>query len=114
MFRRPEAANQGLQVPGGTVEPDEPLEHAALREAAEETGLRELRLEAFLGTARYVTKDPPGALHLRFFHLSYPHARPARWRHAETHGAPFELFWEPLETAHPDWEMDAYLPALRR
>ena len=29
-------------------------------------------------------------------------------------GAPFELFWEPLETACPDWEMDTYLATLRR
>lgn len=114
MFRRPELAAQGLQVPGGTVKPGEAFEQAAMREATEETGLRDLKLERFLGVARYVTKDPPGALHLRhFFHLSYPRAEPARWRHTEGHGAPFELFWEPLETAHPDWEMDVYLEALR-
>lgn len=114
LFRRPGAPNQGLQVPGGSVEPHESLEHAAMREATEETGLRVLRLEAFLGTAHYITRDPPGALHLRhFFHLSCPRAQPARWRHVEAQGAPFELFWEPLETARPDWEMDAYLAALR-
>jgi ADP-ribose pyrophosphatase YjhB (NUDIX family) len=114
MFRRPLLADQGLQVPGGTVEPGESLEQAALREAVEETGLTDLRLEAFLGTAEYVTRDPPGVVHLRhFFHLSRPRAEPASWRHAEAHGAHFQLFWEPIETALPDWEMDVYLAALR-
>jgi ADP-ribose pyrophosphatase YjhB (NUDIX family) len=119
LFRQPQAPNAGLQVPGGSVERGESLEHAALREAFEETGLSELRLERFLGTAHYVTQHPPGVEHLRhFFHLSCERAEPAAWRHfettptGETRPIPFELFWEPLETARPDWEMDRYLALL--
>jgi 8-oxo-dGTP pyrophosphatase MutT (NUDIX family) len=40
----------GIQVPAGTVEQGESFERAACREAAEETGLPDLRLAAHLGT----------------------------------------------------------------
>jgi 8-oxo-dGTP diphosphatase len=119
LFRQPESPNAGLQVPGGSVESGESLEQAALREAYEETGLTDLRLERFLGSAHYLTKDPPGVEHLRhFFHLSRERAEPTAWRHVErtptgeARPIPFELFWEPLESARPDWEMDRYLALL--
>lgn len=49
LFRHPLA---GIQVPAGTVELGEPLEAAVLREAAEETGLSQLRLLRHLGHTR--------------------------------------------------------------
>ncbi|MBM7785156.1 NUDIX domain-containing protein [Tenggerimyces flavus] len=42
-------AGSGVQVPAGTVEPGEPFEAAAIREAAEETGLDGLELVRSLG-----------------------------------------------------------------
>ncbi len=42
---------------GGTVEPDEQLDEAALREAIEETGLTGLRLGTFLGDVRLDQSD---------------------------------------------------------
>jgi ADP-ribose pyrophosphatase YjhB (NUDIX family) len=120
MFRQPESPEAGVQVPGGSVEAGESLEAAALREAFEETGLTDLRVEAYLGSARYVTRDLPKTEHERhFFHLSSQRAEPTTWIHVEqtpTGGKrpiPFELFWEPLESAQPDWEMDVFLSALR-
>ncbi len=41
VFRQPDFPEQGVQVPGGSVELGEQPAVAALREAREETGLRE-------------------------------------------------------------------------
>jgi 8-oxo-dGTP pyrophosphatase MutT (NUDIX family) len=46
LFKHPTA---GIQIPAGTVEPGEAPETAALREAAEETGLSGLRIRRYLG-----------------------------------------------------------------
>jgi 8-oxo-dGTP pyrophosphatase MutT (NUDIX family) len=47
LFEHPHA---GIQIPAGTVEPGETPESAAVREAAEETGLTALTLRRALGT----------------------------------------------------------------
>ena len=49
LFEHPWA---GVQIPAGTVEEGEALEQAALREACEETGLTDLALHAYLGSAQ--------------------------------------------------------------
>ena len=41
----------GMQLPAGTVEVDEPLEKTVLREVAEETGLTDVTIRAYLGAA---------------------------------------------------------------
>lgn len=48
LFRHPYA---GIQIPAGTVEVGETPAAAALREAREESGLRDLVVERYLGTA---------------------------------------------------------------
>ncbi len=47
LFQHPTA---GIQLPAGTVEPEEDPRAAAAREAGEETGLPGLKLEAYLGS----------------------------------------------------------------
>jgi 8-oxo-dGTP pyrophosphatase MutT (NUDIX family) len=48
LFEHP---NAGVQIPAGTIEQEESLEQAVLREAAEETGLRGLSILCYLGCA---------------------------------------------------------------
>ena len=48
LFEHPSA---GIQVPAGTVEQGEDPQAAALREGREESGLKGLKLEAYLGSA---------------------------------------------------------------
>lgn len=53
LFEHP---NAGIQFPAGTVEPDEPIEAAVIREAFEETGLS--TFEFVLSIGRYETRLP--------------------------------------------------------
>jgi len=122
LFRQPDLPAQGVQVPGGSVEPGEAPAAAALREAREETGLSGLQLRDYLGSARYELKVDVGPPHLRhFFHLSFEGQALTTWsnpgsRRADGSVVRFELWWEPLrsERLRLDWEMDVYLAALRR
>lgn len=71
LFRHPFA---GVQIPAGTVEEDEPLEQAVLREAAEETGLNNLRIVACLGERDEL---PFGASHV-ILRTTQVYSRPDR------------------------------------
>jgi 8-oxo-dGTP pyrophosphatase MutT (NUDIX family) len=120
VFRQPDFPEQGVQVPGGSVEPGEALAAAALREAREETGLFELAVARYLGSRAYELKVDVGPPHLRhFFQLSCPSAPRRPWQHLGSFSvagaAPvrFELGFQPLACVHLSWEMDAYLQVLR-
>jgi 8-oxo-dGTP pyrophosphatase MutT (NUDIX family) len=126
IFSHPRSPAAGLQVPAGTVQDGETPEAAALREAAEETGLEGLVLVGFLGERVRDLADPGRAeVHHRFFfHLRYVGEPPAVWRRTEDfpsgQGAPprvrplFELFWVPLPDGVPKLIAghDALLPRL--
>ncbi len=75
VFTQADFPEAGVQVPSGTVDSGENLEQAVLREAYEETGLLNLKIEGFLGDNKHIF-DPPNKdlvkMHRYYYHLSYP------------------------------------------
>jgi len=85
-----------VQVPAGTIEPDEPPEQAAVRELLEETGIRAeivalagIRDEAWEGEQRrrwvYLLRAPAGL--------------PDEWPSRCDCGAPTRCYWLPFDRA---------------
>jgi 8-oxo-dGTP pyrophosphatase MutT (NUDIX family) len=114
----------GIQVPAGTMRSDEDPITAALREAAEESGLVDLDVVGVLGElafdASLYGKDE--IHHRSFVHLRCRADTSDQWEHWETdpHGAPgehylFVLSWASLDAPLPDLIAghDAFIPALR-
>lgn len=107
----------GVQVPGGTVEPDEPLHEAAVRELREEAGVVAEAVDLLGATDRPHPHRP--VVHERhFFHAPVEESRD-RWTHVvegggEDDGMTFECYWlsirEALDVLGRDQE--AYLDAL--
>jgi ADP-ribose pyrophosphatase YjhB (NUDIX family) len=86
VFTHRDFPEAGVQVPAGTVEVEEPLDDAVLREAAEETGLTNLKLVKYLGVRDFdaAKVKRPDEIHERhFFHLEAATPAPERWRHWE-------------------------------
>lgn len=107
VFRHTQFPEAGIQVPGGTVEPSEPLEHAVLREAAEETGLQGLRIIAYLGSQVIHLDGIPTQRH--FYHLGLDGEVLETWLSYEltpSDGGPasieFEFFWVSFPDDVPD------------
>jgi 8-oxo-dGTP pyrophosphatase MutT (NUDIX family) len=97
----------GLQVPAGSIKHGESPEVAALREAAEETGLSALRLVRKIGETHYdMAPYRPEKHHRHVFHLAVDEATPERWisqeNDPEDGSGPkrFECYWIPLTQGH--------------
>lgn len=96
----------GIQVPAGSIRPGEAPEVAALREASEETGLKEFKLIRKLGEIDYdISPYRLEIQHRYVFHLEVTEPTPDRWTSQEDHDGEqeptrFECFWIPLEAAH--------------
>ena len=104
VFAHVDFPEAGIQVPGGSVDQDEDINEAVLREAREETSLEELQITEYLGKKDYVFQslvDEPIMERRHFFHLSYPGPiDDRRWRYWEESPSEgkekkilFELYW---------------------
>jgi len=125
VFAHTDSPEAGIQVPGGTVEQDELLDEAALREASEETGLSNLRLGVFLGDDRR-DRSVYGLdeiHHRHFYHLYCDQTPLESWRHYEYTASdrpvghdpiPFDFYWVELPDNDPHLidSQDAFLPQL--
>lgn len=104
VFRHVDYPEAGIQVPAGTVGEGESFDQAVLREAYEETGLPDLRIESYLGRCVYDMRPITGQdvdIHRHYYHLSIPGPiESKRWQHwemipseGETEPILFELYW---------------------
>lgn len=103
----------GLQIPAGSVELNESLEEAVLREIREETGLSDLHIKEYLGAVE-VDQSKYGLeeIHRRhFYHVITSESTPSTWWNEEedpsivTEYTPdciiLDLFWISLLKARP-------------
>lgn len=104
----------GRQVPAGTVEPDEDVEAALVREVAEESGLTNLRIIRKLAEAVF-----PECGNLRHvFHVEVLGQVSDRWIHTvrgsgEDSGMEFEYSLVPLDaTLHLSGDQGRWLASL--
>lgn len=96
--------HDGLQIPKGTVEPDEHPREAAHREIAEESGIESPADLRHLETDLWQRRASPPRYYLRhFFHVSVAEPRD-RWTHTVTgeggeRGLEYEFSWVDLPSA---------------
>lgn len=115
-----EYPDSGVQVPAGGVDPGETPEHAATREAFEESGLSGLPAPVYLGSRPFV-QEVLGRLirEMRhYFWLVTPETTPDAWAHTisageQDQGMIFLLRFAPLDATGLDWNFDELLPELR-
>jgi 8-oxo-dGTP pyrophosphatase MutT (NUDIX family) len=108
LFTHPLSPEAGIQVPAGTVKVHELPEIAALREAHEETGLRDLKMVRFLAQDTRDMRDcSTEELQFRwFYHIACESTPPETWSHGEFDEAgkvihPFDFFWAELPGGVP-------------
>jgi 8-oxo-dGTP diphosphatase len=124
-FVHPFSPEAGIQVPAGTIDPDETPEQAVIREATEETGLMGLRVLGFLGEYERDMRDfdKQEIHHRHYFHLVCDLPMPDQWTHGELDPdhtqdgivKPFDFYWVNLETEDPHLiaDHDKFLPQLK-
>jgi 8-oxo-dGTP pyrophosphatase MutT (NUDIX family) len=108
VFRHRDYPEAGIQVPRGTVDPEEDPPATVAREVCEECGLCVARLIGLLATDVEARPDDPTQQWERyFFHLVAPDA-PDEWEHTvtgagEDNGLVFSFFWLPRERLGDLW-----------
>lgn len=112
VFEHRDYPDAGIQVPAGTVEDNEDLERAAIREAEEESGLTDLQMVRYFGSQDF---EDPDAGHIRerhYFHFTTQNPREI-WLHWERNASgttehfAFDFRWMSFTAArqvlHPEF-----------
>ena len=109
VFAHTDLPEAGVQVPAGTVQPEEEPAAAVMREAEEETGLANLEFIGCLGNLeRDMTEFGTSEIQEAwFYHLRCPGEPPESWRHNETSRGTvgpvrFDFFWATLPDGVPE------------
>lgn len=106
LFAHHDLPDVPLQIPGGTVEPGEDVDHAVRREIEEEAGLQNLRLMRKLGISKAPSTSVPGAVLERHCYLfQAPTNSPDSWIHTvagagEDQGLRFAYTWHTIDDPH--------------
>ena len=97
VFRHPLA---GIQIIKGTVEENETLEQACLRELFEESGIVQSNIKSYLGLHQPKVLGP--AWHI--FLCETQQNLPSHWTHfcLDDGGLNFDFFWHPLDSLPTD------------
>jgi 8-oxo-dGTP pyrophosphatase MutT (NUDIX family) len=98
VFEHLDFPSAGIQVPAGSIEAGETPEQAALREAWEESGIRELRVKHSVGSFHWRHAERGENHERHVFHLVTSQSLPERWVHTvsaglEDKGLCFEFYW---------------------
>lgn len=98
VFEHVDYPDAGIQVPAGSIKPGETPEEAALREAWEESGVRELRVQRYIGKFHWWHADQREDNECHVFHLITLQTLPESWEHvvsagAEDKGLRFVYYW---------------------
>jgi len=110
--------HDGLQIPKGTVEPDETPREAMYREAIEESGLATFEGVDHLVTDVWTRRESPPKRYVRHFYHAPVHEPRDAWTHTVTgtgpeRGAEFSFSWLDLGTdATFALDLDDYLDTL--
>lgn len=85
VFSHTDHPDAGIQIPAGTVENNETIEEAIIREASEETGLKDISIVKFLGKTEYLNENNNELYIRHFFHLkcSDEKLNLDKWEHGE-------------------------------
>lgn len=100
VFAHRDQPEAGLQVPAGTVEAGEAIEHALWREVAEEAGLTAAQLRLVRQLAAHPEPEWDQVRHV--FHLAAAAELPEAWTHlvqgaGEDSGLAFVYHWSTLD-----------------
>lgn len=104
VFEHLDHPDAGIQVPAGTVQENEAVEAALLREVKEEAGLEFTKPNKYLGKFEYFRKDR-NELHLRNVFIIEPQEKLANeWIHIvessdEDKSLRFKFYWLEFENA---------------